>query len=121
VGPTQQHGNTEFGCGQFFFLSETGRFRNFLSMERGSFTQEFIAGNFGGILGITTVYPLDTLKIRQQTNPNSGSMIQVFNSMRGADGVSSRSDFEVFFILYLLFLRSNPYIVACYLLLLDLD
>jgi hypothetical protein len=59
-------------------------------MQRGSFTQEFIAGNFGGILGISIVYPLDTLKIRQQTNPN-GSMIQIFNSMRGADGVSQLS------------------------------
>lgn len=56
-------------------------------MERGSFAQEFIAGNVGGILGITIVYPLDTLKIRQQTNPNGGSMIQVFNTMRNADGV----------------------------------
>ena len=56
-------------------------------MERGSFLQEFLAGNFGGILGIATVYPLDTLKIRQQTNPNSGSMIKIFQTMRKTDGV----------------------------------
>lgn len=56
-------------------------------MERGSFLQEFIAGNFGGIVGITTVYPLDTLKIRQQTNPNGGNMIEIFQNMRKADGV----------------------------------
>jgi hypothetical protein len=58
-------------------------------MERGSFAQEFIAGNFGGILGISIVYPLDTLKIRQQMNPNGGTMFQMFNAMRHADGVTS--------------------------------
>jgi hypothetical protein len=50
-------------------------------MERGSFAQEFVAGNAGGIVGITIVYPLDTLKIRQQTYPNSGSMV-VFTLQR---------------------------------------
>jgi solute carrier family 25 (mitochondrial carnitine/acylcarnitine transporter), member 20/29 len=56
-------------------------------MSEGSFLQEFIAGNVGGLAGIVTVYPLDTLKIRQQTSPNSGSMKDVFLEMKSHDGV----------------------------------
>ena len=58
-------------------------------MKEGSFLREFIAGNIGGLAGIVTVYPLDTLKIRQQTSPNSGSMIAVFESMKKHDGIKS--------------------------------
>jgi hypothetical protein len=80
-------------------------------MERGSFAQEFIAGNFGGILGISIVYPLDTLKIRQQMNPNGGTMIHMFNSMRHADGVSTFLSLSINFICYCS--RSSHSIVEC--------
>jgi hypothetical protein len=31
--------------------------------------QEFISGNMSGMVGISLVYPLDTAKVRIQTNP----------------------------------------------------
>jgi len=32
--------------------------------------QHFVAGNIGGVCGLTISYPLDTVKIRLQTNPS---------------------------------------------------
>ncbi|XWS19006.1 hypothetical protein CRYUN_Cryun32bG0093500 [Craigia yunnanensis] len=45
-----------------------------------SWGREFVAGGFGGIAGIISGYPLDTLRIRQQSS-NSGSALSI---LRGA-------------------------------------
>ena len=58
-------------------------------MEKGSFAREFIAGNVGGLAGITLVYPLDTAKIRQQLSPASVSIRSVLSGMTKADGFTS--------------------------------
>ncbi len=58
-------------------------------METGNFLQEFIAGNTGGLIGITVVYPLDTAKIRLQVYPQYTSAFQVINHMVKTDGVKS--------------------------------
>jgi hypothetical protein len=58
-------------------------------MEAGSFYQEFIAGNTGGLIGITVVYPLDTAKVRLQCNAQYTSAFQVMQSMVKTDGVKS--------------------------------
>lgn len=49
-------------------------------MEKGGFAKEFLAGNVGGLLGITVVYPLDTAKIRMQTHPQYNSIRDVISS-----------------------------------------
>ena len=58
-------------------------------MEKGNFYQEFIAGNTGGLIGISVVYPLDTAKIRLQVNPHYTSTSHVISSMIKNDGISS--------------------------------
>ncbi len=58
-------------------------------MEKGNFLQEFIAGNVGGLSGITIVYPLDTAKIRMQIYPQYKSTIDVIATMMKQSGVSS--------------------------------
>lgn len=68
-------------------------------MNEGSFIREFVAGNAGGLAGIVTVYPLDTLKIRQQTYPNSGTMKDVFLEMKKQDGVNHEPHYNIFPIL----------------------
>lgn len=56
-------------------------------MEKGNVYREFLAGNVGGLMGITLVYPLDTAKIRMQVNPAYKTIGSVFQSMIKADGV----------------------------------
>lgn len=51
--------------------------------------QEFVAGNAGGLAGITLVYPLDTAKIRMQVYPQYKSSIDVIRTMVEQDGVKS--------------------------------
>jgi solute carrier family 25 carnitine/acylcarnitine transporter 20/29 len=58
-------------------------------MESGNFYQEFIAGNMGGLVGITVVYPLDTAKVRLQVYPQYRSALQVIQHMVKQDGVKS--------------------------------
>lgn len=58
-------------------------------MEKGTFIQEFAAGNVGGIIGISIVYPLDTAKIRIQTHPHYKSTSDVLRKMIRIDGVKS--------------------------------
>lgn len=58
-------------------------------MEKGSFFQEFVAGNVGGLAGIVLVYPLDTAKIRMQLNPGYTSIMSVMRSLTQAHGVSA--------------------------------
>lgn len=58
-------------------------------MEKGNFVQEFIAGNVGGIIGITVVYPFDTAKTRMQVFPHYKSQFDVIKSMTQQGGYSS--------------------------------
>lgn len=45
-----------------------------------SWGKEFVAGGFGGIAGIVSGYPLDTLRIRQQRSI-SGSAFKIFRDI----------------------------------------
>lgn len=47
--------------------------------------REFVAGGFGGIAGIFTGYPLDTIRIVQQ-NSNSGSAINILRRLVATEG-----------------------------------
>lgn len=60
-------------------------------MEKGNFMQELIAGNVGGLIGISIVYPLDTAKIRLQCYPSEtyNGMFSVIRQMVDQDGVKS--------------------------------
>jgi Mitochondrial carrier protein len=58
-------------------------------MEKGNFMQEFIAGNVGGLIGICVVYPLDTAKIRMQTQKHYKSTSDVLRTMVRIDGIGS--------------------------------
>ncbi len=58
-------------------------------MEKGNFIQEFIAGNVGGLIGISLVYPLDTAKIRLQVYPHYGGTVHVIKQMIQTDGFKS--------------------------------
>lgn len=51
-----------------------------------SWGKEFVAGGFGGIAGIISGYPLDTLRIRQQQNSNSGSALSILRRVIAAEG-----------------------------------
>ncbi|XP_025012552.2 mitochondrial arginine transporter BAC2 isoform X1 [Ricinus communis] len=51
-----------------------------------SWGREFVAGGFGGIAGIISGYPLDTLRIRQQQNSNSGSALSILRRVISTDG-----------------------------------
>lgn len=50
-----------------------------------SWGKEFVAGGFGGIAGIISGYPLDTLRIRQQ-QPNSGSAFSILRRVITKEG-----------------------------------
>ncbi|PKI78446.1 hypothetical protein CRG98_001158, partial [Punica granatum] len=46
-----------------------------------SWGKEFVAGGFGGVAGIVSGYPLDTLRIRQQSSGSGSS--SAINILRG--------------------------------------
>ncbi|KAI4329257.1 hypothetical protein L6164_021543 [Bauhinia variegata] len=50
-----------------------------------SWGREFIAGGFGGIAGIMSGYPLDTLRIRQQ-HSNTGSAFSILSNVVSKEG-----------------------------------
>ncbi|KAI4355648.1 hypothetical protein L6164_004398 [Bauhinia variegata] len=50
-----------------------------------SWGREFVAGGFGGIAGIVSGYPLDTLRIRQQSS-NTGSAFSILRHVVGKEG-----------------------------------
>ncbi|KAL5756127.1 hypothetical protein ACOSQ2_020873 [Xanthoceras sorbifolium] len=50
-----------------------------------SWGREFVAGGFGGIAGIISGYPLDTLRIHQQ-NSNSGSAFRILKTVVKNEG-----------------------------------
>lgn len=51
-----------------------------------SWGREFVAGGFGGVAGIISGYPLDTLRIRQQQNSKSGSAFGILRNVVSAEG-----------------------------------
>ncbi|GMP34843.1 hypothetical protein CsSME_00007547 [Camellia sinensis var. sinensis] len=51
-----------------------------------SWGREFVAGGFGGVAGIVTGYPLDTLRIRQQQHSTSGSAFGILRRVVASDG-----------------------------------
>ncbi|XP_021911855.1 mitochondrial arginine transporter BAC2 [Carica papaya] len=54
----------------------------FLASSQG---KEFVAGGFGGIAGIISGYPLDSLRIRQQSS-NSGSALTLLRRLIATEG-----------------------------------
>jgi solute carrier family 25 carnitine/acylcarnitine transporter 20/29 len=50
-----------------------------------SWGREFVAGGFGGIAGIISGYPLDTLRIRLQQS-NSGSAFSILRRVMSSEG-----------------------------------
>ncbi|XP_061359574.1 mitochondrial arginine transporter BAC2-like [Gastrolobium bilobum] len=50
--------------------------------------REFVAGGFGGIAGVISGYPLDTLRIRQQSS-NAGSAFSILRHMVSREGPAS--------------------------------
>ncbi|GMP34842.1 hypothetical protein CsSME_00007546 [Camellia sinensis var. sinensis] len=51
-----------------------------------SWGKEFVAGGFGGVAGIVTGYPLDTLRVRQQQHSTSGSAFTILRGVVATDG-----------------------------------
>ncbi|OIT20472.1 PREDICTED: mitochondrial arginine transporter BAC2-like [Nicotiana attenuata] len=50
-----------------------------------SWGKEFVAGGFGGIAGVISGYPLDSIRVRQQ-NSKSGSAFRVFRNVIATEG-----------------------------------
>lgn len=50
-----------------------------------SWGKEFVAGGFGGIAGLISGYPLDSIRVRQQ-NSKSGSAFNVFRHVVAKEG-----------------------------------
>ncbi|KAK4267456.1 hypothetical protein QN277_024234 [Acacia crassicarpa] len=61
---------------------DNGFLPRFLSSSWG---REFVAGGFGGIAGIISGYPLDTLRIRQQSS-NKGSAFRILRHVVAKEG-----------------------------------
>lgn len=53
-----------------------------------SWGREFVAGGFGGMAGIISGYPLDTLRIRQQSS-NSGSALSILRRAVANEGAGA--------------------------------
>ncbi|XP_057472419.1 LOW QUALITY PROTEIN: mitochondrial arginine transporter BAC2-like [Actinidia eriantha] len=51
-----------------------------------SWGREFVAGGFGGVAGIFTGYPLDTLRIRLQQHSSTGSAFSILRGVVAAEG-----------------------------------
>ncbi|KAJ4851309.1 Mitochondrial arginine transporter bac2 [Turnera subulata] len=51
-----------------------------------SWGREFVAGGFGGVAGIISGYPLDTVRIRQQHHANSGSAVSILRRVIATEG-----------------------------------
>jgi solute carrier family 25 carnitine/acylcarnitine transporter 20/29 len=58
---------------------------DFLASSSG---REFVAGGFGGTAGVISGYPLDTLRIRQQSGHN-GSAFSILRNMVSKEGFAS--------------------------------
>lgn len=76
-----------------------------------SWGREFVAGGFGGIAGIVSGYPLDTLRIRQQSS-SSGSAFNILRNVvategpaalyRGMSAPLASVSFQVMFCLFII-------------------
>ncbi|GAB2269415.1 Mitochondrial arginine transporter bac2 [Dionaea muscipula] len=53
-----------------------------------SWGREFVAGGFGGAAGIVAGYPLDTLRIRQQSS-NAGGAVSILRRVLASEGLSA--------------------------------
>lgn len=58
----------------------------FLASSSG---REFVAGGFGGTAGVISGYPLDTLRIRQQSGGQNGSAFNILRQMLSKEGFCS--------------------------------
>ena len=54
-----------------------------------SWGKEFVAGGFGGIAGIVSGYPFDTLRIRQQSSSTASSAFSILRHMVAREGPGS--------------------------------
>lgn len=55
-----------------------------------SWGREFVAGGFGGVAGIISGYPLDTLRIRQQSSGSgSGSAFNILRDIVKNEGATA--------------------------------
>ncbi|GMY34200.1 mitochondrial arginine transporter BAC2-like [Fagus crenata] len=54
-----------------------------------SWGREFVAGGFGGIAGIISGYPLDTLRVRQQQSSKAGSAVSILRNVMATEGPSA--------------------------------
>ena len=54
-----------------------------------SWGREFVAGGFGGMAGVVSGYPLDTLRIHQQQSAGSGSAGSILRSVVAAEGLGA--------------------------------
>ncbi|XP_057967026.1 mitochondrial arginine transporter BAC2 [Malania oleifera] len=54
-----------------------------------SWGKEFVAGGFGGMAGVISGYPLDTLRIRQQHSRTGGSALGILRKIVAAEGPSA--------------------------------
>lgn len=63
--------------------------KNIMELEpeflASSWGREFVAGGFGGIAGIVSGFPLDTLRIRQQQS-NAGSAFSILRNVMATEG-----------------------------------
>ena len=50
-----------------------------------SWGKEFVAGGFGGIAGIMAGYPLDSIRVRQQSSA-TGSAISILQNVAASEG-----------------------------------
>ncbi|OIT37909.1 PREDICTED: mitochondrial arginine transporter BAC2 [Nicotiana attenuata] len=51
-----------------------------------SWGKEFVAGGFGGIAGIVSGYPLDTVRVRQQNSTQKGSAFTILRHVAATEG-----------------------------------
>lgn len=53
-----------------------------------SLGREFVAGGFGGVAGVISGYPLDTLRVRQQ-HSNAGSAFGILRNVVAKEGAAA--------------------------------
>ncbi|XP_054785315.1 mitochondrial arginine transporter BAC2-like isoform X2 [Prosopis cineraria] len=56
-----------------------------------SWGREFVAGGFGGVAGIISGYPLDTLRIRQQSSISTGSAFSILRHVMAKEGLCTEA------------------------------